>query len=236
MISQEVYYIDSLFAPPFTPFGDSRMVVSDPPGGEGGIVNGLLNFSFGRPAAEHLQSVAHMFEDWVGFDDVRVAPAAARGANLQLLTMTGTNINGDIFRLHMTGTTTSATQRSVTYIYVDRDVTISSRGITYQYPCGCEEWDGECMCAEWDGACSCYETFTIRPFSITLREGWNALHGRTEFRLGATDITITLSHENPGSPLRWWLQEWGGWPEDTELSGRAPCCRTDARPSFRTRR
>ena len=243
-LSGRVYtlgWADDASAPTFTPFGGSRTVVSEPPGGEGGIVNGQLNFSFGRPATEHLQSVAHMFEDVAAFDDVRVAPAAARGTWMWLETMTGTSVNGSISRGHVTGTATSFTYRFVGYIFVDREVTISGSGITETFVCDCEEWDGECMCAEWDDACYCHGTFTSRSFNITLREGWNALHERWDYRLGANNVvseTLTLSHENPGSPLRWIFNDWtaDGWSEDIELSGRALRGGTDARPSFRTRR
>jgi len=238
-LSGRVYtadWADDAFAPTFTPFGGSRTIVSEPPGGEGGIVNGQLNFSFGRPATG-LESISSLFY-WMDydFDDFIVSPAVARGAWLDLETMTGTSVKGSIRREHWTGTATSFTSRVVYYIFVDRDVTISGKDITTEtFVCDCST----CRCEEWDGAsCSCYGTFTSRSFiNITLREGWNAVHERWEVRLGANTIssTVTLSHENPGSPLRWIFYE-DGWSEDIELSGRALRGGTDARPLFRTRR
>jgi len=239
-LSGPVYtWVDDVLAP----FGGNRTIVSEPPGGEGAIVNGQFNFSFGRPVAEYLESIGNLFSGWedeeyTEFMDFTIAPAAARGAFLWMIAMTGDTKDGDIYRLYHAETATSFTWRVVDYIFVDREVTISARGITETSECNCST----CTCVEWDDACFCAGTFTSRSFNITLREGWNALELREEGRAGANNTfntTLTISHGNPGNPLRWALEDWDGWDgwsDEIELSGRARLGGTDARPSFRTRR
>jgi len=227
---------DAFVAAVFTPFTGSRTVVSHLPGGTGAIANGQLTFSFGRPATEYLYLLTSLF----GEDDdfpITVSPTTARGAWLWMYTRTGDTENGSLRRRHETGNATSFTYREVLYVFVDRDVIVSSPSGTERFECEC----GTCDCVEYDDACFCNETFTRRGFNITLKEGWNALHERWELRLGANNhvtSTVSISHENPGSPLRWVFDDWTREGRSADIDGRAPCCRTrtDARPSFRNRR
>jgi len=222
----------------FTRSDVSRQIVSDPPGGTGAITDGQLSFTFGRPATQYLNNMGDLFR-WMGFEDMfydfTITPAAAMGTFLWLETATSDTMNGEVWRGYTAETATSYTSRDVTYVFVDRDAAISGSGITESFVCNCEERADACYCEEWYDACYCYGTFSTHNFNITLREGWNALHSRLDSNLGVNNtvsMTRTISHENPGSPLRWILEEWNGSSVEPEPSGRALPGRTDARSPF----
>jgi len=201
-------------------FTGNRTVTSTPPGGTGGITNGQLNFTIGRPTSG-LESAGSLF-DWTYNNfgwSINVNPSYAMGASLRLNTPNGfLNRGNETY----TGTEISGTaiEELVEYIFVDRDVTISAARLQ-----GSWSEDGE----TW--------TYDARAFYITLREGWNALHWRFEGQWTATggSETITLSAASPG---RWILIEWDGhaFSEDLEPSERTPLGRAGAFRPSRVRR
>ncbi|MCL2600055.1 MAG: hypothetical protein FWD88_02610 [Treponema sp.] len=189
-LSGNVYTIDDdAFTPPR--FTGNRTVVSRPPGGTGEITEGQLSFTFGRPATEYLESIGDFLEvDWGG----SVTPANAMGTRLRLRTATGTTENGSLWRVYGTRTATFSRGEEVDFIFVDRDVTMRGERIT-------GSWNNN----DYSG------TYEYRAFNITLREGWNALRWVWEERVTAPNTfseTMTLSHANPGSPVRWELDDW----------------------------
>jgi len=186
-----------------------------PLSGTGSITNGQFNFSVGSPTAQQLRPIAILVDDLgYAFDNVQISNADVAFVDLWLEVP-----NGEFSRRYSWDSETATEIRDggdyVTFIFVDQNVTISGRGATRAFPeegCDCEELDGACFCEEWNGECWCDSppgTFTSSNFSITLREGWNAITERWEFRGTATSWseTITLSHANPGMPVRWIL--WG---------------------------
>ena len=212
--------------PVFTRFTGNRTILSDPRGGTGTIANGQLSFTFGRPAPENLENIGDYLEDWV--DGMTVTPANAIGTFLWLETASvGTTVDGDLARENRTETATSGRREDVFFIFVNQDVTMQADRRT-------GTWDD-------NGYSGTYE---IRAVNITLREGWNALRTVVELRETGPNRyseTITVSHANPGSPVRWVISEWshGGWAEpigELEPSGRTLPGRNGARPLFGTRR
>jgi len=237
-----------------TQFTGTQTVTAAPLSGTGGITNGQFNFSVASPTAQQLLPIAGLFgelEYFLGivpleylFDNMQIGNDAAAFAVLWLEVP-----NGELWRGYVSFSETATESRwvgdSVTFIFVDQNVTISGRGATRTFPggCHCEEWDGDCFCEEWGRECRCDSppgTLTSNNFNITLREGWNAIRFRMEGRDTATSQseTITLSHANPDMPVRWILDEHfsAGLSENLAPSGRALPSRLPERAGARPRR
>ena len=201
-LSGQVYTVQQTddYRPIFTRFGGHRTVFSDlPGGGTGTIIGGQLNFTFGRPATEHLVRIGDLFagtEIDYFFDSFMVTPTNAGSfAAWWFHTATvGTTADGGIVRSHRTRTATYGSYENVMFMFVDRDVTIR----------------GDRTIRSWDRDDDRRAYYYARAFNITLREGWNALHERQEWRETAsyTSATASLSHAFPGSPVRWILNDW----------------------------
>ena len=102
------------------------------------------------------------------------------------------------------------------HVFVDRDVTVS-------------------LAQDWTETWTDYEagfpqtiTNTIRAFTITLRQGWNAIHirGTGDFTfeegiLGNFNFTTTISTADPGRQLRWVLYEFDDWDDYSETLDRS---------------
>jgi len=174
-------------------FTGTVALTSYPPGGSGGIVGGQLEFSIGRLADGHLRSIVELVGDMEHGDfRISVNPATARFVILELETP-----NGWLAREHEasseTMTTSNWEQSGVHYIFVDRNVTLSSDGVT-----------------ETDSGPGWTFTEKIEPFNITFREGWNALLWR-EFENVVGDHETEgygLSHADPDH-MKWTL--WERW-------------------------
>jgi len=224
--------------PVFNHFTLSQTVTSSPPGGTGGITNGQLNFSIGRPDEAHLSVPAFLIEELEEiWGQVNISNSTARAAVLFLETPED-DLHRGYWRETETDTTWSWDEDDVIFVFVDQDVTLSAARRTFE-----EDWD--------DGD---RFTFEARAFNFTLGEGWNALHLRMELRDTATTTsdTFTLSRANPGMPVRWILGGWGGggdgeerepepdFPPEVEpelpAAVQTPFDRTDARRAPRTRR
>jgi len=174
-------------------FTGTRSVISHPSGGTGGITNGRLNFTIGRPAAWYLGSIMDLVMELEneGWNQVSANPATARFVFLELETP-----NGNLWREEEsaweTPTVSAWAESLVSYVFVDRDVTISSPGWTET-----EHWHGDVFRDTFEG------------FNITLREGWNTLH--LMFMEMETDtgesFVASLHHADPYD-VRWQLSEW----------------------------
>jgi len=212
-----------------TQFTGTRAVTAGPLSGTGGITNGQFNFSVASPTAQQLLPIVGLvavLELEYSFDNVQISNTDAAIAALELGVPNGGLWRG-YFSFSETATEARWAEDSVTFIFVDHNVTISGRGATRTFPggCRCEEVDGDCFCEEWDGECWCDSppgTRTSSNFNITFREGWNAIRFRSEFRSEGRETatnwseTVTLSHANPGMPVRWVL--WEGVDEDYSAS------------------
>jgi|GEM_PF-1381053 len=189
----------------------------------GQITNGQLNVTIGRPDTGYLEEVGdfiRMFNHW---GQVTAYPTNARvgalGINLDTESEIGSGSPPNSWTF---------VEEDVMFVFVDRNVTIIAESA--------EEtgmW--------WGGTIP--GTAYMRAFSITLREGWNAVHWRNATSGTATSATeiSTIYHRTPGH-LRWttWEENWDDYSIDfsTDLvpSGSALPGRTNARPSPRARR
>ena len=187
----------------FVEFGESRGVTFltwwQP-----GITNGYLNFSIGSLSASHLnniENVMHKFVGWEGAGNedsiVTISDRDTRAVWLSLEAASG-NIRGTLSRRYLDISQNSRTDEQVSYIFVDRNVTISRTFRTYT-----AEWD-----FDGDGFSA---TFTYNDFVLSLRQGWNAVHFRNDFLETAgegwgTFFTNTITISDPAH-MRWVLFE-----------------------------
>jgi len=219
----------------FTPFAGNRAVTAysecaesftkSPLSGTGGITDGQFNFSVGSPTAQELFPLSIIADELeFNFDNVQIGDAYA---TFLFLRVPAGEFRRGYSSFSETATGSRKVEEYVSFIFVDRNVTISGRGATRPFPEGCQCERGDCYCEDWDGECWCDSlpgTIRSSNFNITLREGWNALRMRDELRETATSwsVTVTLSHANPGMPVRWllWERESAGLSENLEPSGR----------------
>ncbi|MCL2193440.1 MAG: hypothetical protein FWB78_08605 [Treponema sp.] len=166
-------------------------------GGEGGIYDGQLNFTIGRPLqAPTLWGITTLFE---GFDDIyrdfTIYPDNARAAALLGLTTVGEGFSGWLERINLEKDENTSTLDEVNFIYVDRDVTITARGMTQVFEYEYTVW----------------RIMTVN-LNINLESGWNVLH--TSHTTTITEIddlvigseTVSLSATDPDW-VKWTLQE-----------------------------
>lgn len=123
----------------------------DKNGGSGKIENGQLSFSIGTP--DHLMNVVEIFEELDELKNFKISNTDANSASLNL--GTGSRWLG---REYISYTSTSETYESVSYVYVDRDITISAERTVF---------------TDEDGGFSWTETYNA--FNINLKTGWNAV-------------------------------------------------------------
>jgi len=160
-----------------------------PPGGSplgsGSIANGQMTFSVYPPDTQVLSCILAVFPFYVPSGKTTSSDPDARGAFLEMS-------NGDIVeRMRASGTWQSGVLEWVHYVFVDRPVILSSPGWNYTYT----------------GMGFTY-SFTVNPFAIALREGWNTIHDRERITESATHWSgiVDISIANPGH-MRWY---WGG--------------------------
>ena len=215
-LTGRVYSVDSgggFFAfPTFTPFPSEQtrtVTISDDHGIDetGTIASGQLNFTVGTPTS--LRPIA---ESWSY--GITVDPPTAQGITLRSFR---TQAPGDTFSsgglelIHMSGSvrgnsfSSELVQRE--HIFVDRDVIIR---LAQDFS---ETW----TYTEDDSTVN--RTSTTRAFTLTIREGWNAIHfmrvsigtfvGTIENFTSVTQAsTTTISTADPGRQLRWVQSDW----------------------------
>jgi len=175
--------------------GNHPTVSSWPQGGTGAIANGQFSFQMGRVNTEHLEEL----DDWL-FYGATISPSSARGAGLELWVSGVGDLSRQNVTVRVSGNNETVTFDGVNFVFVDRDVTVSSGQVV-------ENWDDNGFT----------ETFTRRAFNISLQEGWNAVRFRGSNTWGPTGIsgTTTISLGNPN--VRWmlWEDDW----YDIALSG-----------------
>lgn len=163
-------------------------------GGEGNIDAGKLTFSLGRPPTNVLSQVGMgtggLFEGYQHmYSGFSIYPGNARGLILHgLETETvGGGPYGWIERQHFNVDGWTSTLDEVLHIYVDRDVAVTGRGITFT---------GQGYGGTW--------SFTTNDINIMLKEGWNVMHVRsvaTETPHGGSEV-VTMRLADP---------DWVGW-------------------------
>ena len=180
------------------PYTGGDITFATPYGGSGGISNGQLNFSIGKPDNMGQLYFNSLFGG--GHFSSITASNPATGVFLDYFDATGC-ITADHCYLRRynasereTATSYFGTYSFVFYVYVANDVTVSGKGITETY-------------SEGEDGITLNETFTSRDFSLALATGWNSVHFLSETRGNYSSntytytTTVTVSRGNP--PLRW---------------------------------
>ena len=176
--------------------GNHPTVSSWPQGGTGEIANGQLSFQMGRVTA----NLRELDDVWP-FYDATISPPSARGADLELWVSSVGGLWRENVTVRVSGNNETFTFDGVGFVFVDRDVTVSSGQVV-------DSWDDNGFT----------ETFTRRAFNISLQEGWNAVRFRGSETWGPTSAsgTVTISLGNPN--VRWMLWDDDDW-YDIALSG-----------------
>ena len=163
----------------------------------GTITNGNLSFSIGTPPANFLESLDDAFSDLSdNYNNLVLSPSSAQAAVIDLFQPTSYDWQLAKRNLSISGNANSytSTEESVSYVYVDREVTISGKGKESTYSYG--------------GYGS--EKVTTRDINITLNPGWNAVTMKTESKGSMssdnTTSTVTISKGNPS--YRWVLSSY----------------------------
>ncbi|MCL2600849.1 MAG: hypothetical protein FWD88_06685, partial [Treponema sp.] len=161
--------------------------------GTGEVDGGRLGFTVGSPYTEELVSIGYLLHGLeYEIDGLTITPPDALAAFLLLETDAGDLVRGhlDVSMGGGFGMELSAIADIVIHIYVDRDVAITGNGTTFTV---------EDMGMEIE----------TRPVSMTLRTGWNAIRTRAvatyNMFTNTGNATITMTHSNPGRPIRWLL-------------------------------
>ena len=142
-------------------------------GGSGNITNGRLTFSIGTPSV--LKSIASETIFTYGNYglsniNIQINPSEAQSMSLDFISTNADSGHGVLGKVRYPSMTNAIiSMETVNYIYVDRDVTISSPGGAFD------------------------ENVSYAAFNMTLRQGWNAItmnitgtqqSGNTTFSLG----------------------------------------------------
>jgi len=190
-LTGQVYLMDDDFPYRLTRYQGNREVtahVRDGVGlitnGVGAITNGQFSFTFGRLNPEYLQELDDLgwdYEDiWYG---TTISPSNARGGELEFIVPSGYLLWRGNRNVRESGNTVTWTFDGVRFVYVDRDVTVSS------------------------GELNVF-SITRRAFSLNLQHGWNAVRFTYTYTWGPTvdgSGTITISLGNPN--VNWVLSE-----------------------------
>jgi len=124
------------------------------------------------------------------YADLTVNPSTAKGNYLDLSIE---NSNYYLTRENLTLSSTSSTYESVSFLYVDSAVTISSIGKTKTYESSEEDYTAK---------------YITKPFSLALQAGWNTVYCKSQVSVsgGTETYTSIYSLSNPGN-LKWVLTE-----------------------------
>jgi hypothetical protein len=166
----------------FKPYTGSDLTVSAENGiGQGTIKGGQFSITLGTPTSLNNLKSKNLFDG----DAITVNPNTAKGYFLPL------DIAGSDYylsRMNFTISSTSNNSEYVAYVYVDKDVTISSNGDT--------------------GTVDDYTSWIYTPFSLALQAGWNTVYNKAQYQKSGSGgtITQTISLDNP-SNLKWVLRE-----------------------------
>jgi len=152
-------------------------------GGSGEIKNGQFSYSIGIPIGLQVLD----FEDefgWGFYEEITSNKTNVKGVIISRFNI----INDEYYSSLFYSDYTAGIEQSVDFIYVDTDVTVNGKGMTYT---GFEE----------EGGYSWIET--AKDFSLAFKAGWNALYIEEVETTSSYSITMTLS--NP--PLRWFISK-----------------------------
>jgi len=148
-------------------------------GGTGEITDGLLTFTIGIPT--QTRTVQQAFGDMEEvFNNTSISVPNARVAEINELRTWGSDFGGQLWRMW------GDQEESVTYVYVDRNVTITGQGRTLTM----------------QGF-----TITTRNLNLDLRTGWNAITQIQTVNWATMTVTMSIVPGVVGR-TRWAIETW----------------------------
>ena len=165
-------------------------------GATGTITGGQLSIEIGVPTNLESGNFSE-YESGGYWTNFKVSDTNVKTASLGLETATGFSLT----RVQGTFSAESMSQDSASYIYVDRNVTITGKGGTQTSTCNCDEYGGTCECDEDGDPCDCGGKTTVKDLNLNLKKGWNAITMKMAMNASGYEIGIT---EGVGS-TRWVL-------------------------------
>ena len=168
---------------------DGNLSITDTGGGKGTIANGKLTFTIGIPDDLEIMEGFFPSEGDKGADtwwkDIKYEPSDAQYFDIYGLHITGSKHDIDynlLVKGNVSGTDNNGWWEEVSYVYVDRDVTITGKGATG------DNHDGD--------------TWKTEDFKLSFKKGWNAMCWKDSWK-GDTE-TESFSLRNPKN-AKWML-------------------------------
>jgi hypothetical protein len=160
------------------------------------IAGGKFSFSVGVPAAQYLESISEWYSDDDSYTNVNISDTTVKYVTISSFRKDSASSQANMSRQNIfdfNGTVSesgsiipeSGTTESVSFVYVDKDVTITGTGKGRTYT---------------------INTIKFNDINLSLSKGWNTLCSKAESSSSATTMsaTITLSVSNPSS-AKWVL-------------------------------
>ena len=203
-LSGQIYLDDSKYDANNVPTSISykefkgNVTISADGGGSGSIKDGKLAYTIGKPA--NLETISFSSDM---YDNLKISDTAVKSYTLSFDVTSGDYYSpsqGSISSFSRSGNTISSTSESVSYMYVEKDVTISGKGKTSTYT--------------YESATS---TYIYKDINLALKAGWNAIYSKVEMKTTYTDIsdpskggtqttTLTPTLGSPSS-VKWVIRE-----------------------------
>jgi len=193
--NEQVYTVkySETAAPVYTKFtGDVALVSNEARGESGEIKGGKLTYTIGAPPTRYLNGFTYMKGDLenLGYTNVGVTNTDVKF--YQLEEIEAVSGNRSVYKgensYKLSGTTYSGSSESVMFIYVDKAVTLTAKGGTF----------------DEDGS-----KITLKDLNLSLKQGWNALYtkesGSFNINTYTGSSTVSVSIDNPN--LNWVLEE-----------------------------
>jgi hypothetical protein len=190
----------------YTGYNKGKLTVSE--GGleeKGEITNGQFSFKLGTPQDLITFNKDNLEGEFLrGYRDITISPNDAKGYGFYFFDIDNSDDYWGLCRELETGNESNGTYESVTYVYVDKDVTISGKGNT-----DIETWTDEGV--------TYIGTYITKDFNAAFKAGWNTVYSKSVSSSRATTWTVTetMSLGNP-SNLRWALNGGGGGQPEPE--------------------
>jgi hypothetical protein len=185
----------------FKPYTGADITFDSVYGATPKIVNGKFSFSVGAPAAQYLESISEWFPDDDTYTDLKISDTTVKYVTISYFIKDSASLQASLGRQNIVdfnGTVSesgsiilrSATVESVSFVYVDKDVTITGKEKTktVTYETGATYID------------------KYNDINLSLEKGWNTVCQKTEVTILATgsSFTYTQSVSNPSS-AKWLL-------------------------------
>ena len=147
----------------FFPNSTLNGILTSPVGGEGTVTYGQMSFTIGTPDPSFLQSIEEFFHaslDPEGYNYANVIFSVPEAKVAFFNELNGETENGDDFIVQRVGTNSDdGLLEAVSYIFVDRDVTITAEGRV-----GGEDY-----------------IIVFSNIELQLQRGWNVLYHKADF-------------------------------------------------------